>query len=69
MKRTQLMFAVLGAALALAGQARAADYVIDTAKAHASIQFRIKHLGFSWLTGRFDTFSGSFTFEPSRMTA
>ena len=69
MKRTQFIFAVLAGALALAGQARAADYVIDTAKAHASIQFRIKHLGFSWLTGRFDTFSGSFTFDEANPSA
>ena len=65
MKRTQMIVAVLAAALALTGPARAADYVIDTAKAHASIEFRIKHLGFSWLTGRFDTFSGTFTFDEA----
>ena len=69
MKRTQFIIALLAGTLALAGQARAADYVIDTAKAHASIQFRIKHLGFSWLTGRFDTFSGSFTFDEANPSA
>ena len=69
MKRTHLIVAVLAAALALAGSARAADYVIDTAKAHASIEFRIKHLGFSWLTGRFDTFSGTFTFDEANPSA
>jgi len=45
------------------GQAQAADYVIDTTGAHASINFRIKHLGYSWLTGRFDSFSGGFSFD------
>ncbi len=45
------------------GQAQAADYVIDTAAVHASINFRIKHLGYSWLTGRFDQFSGGFAFD------
>jgi polyisoprenoid-binding protein YceI len=50
-------------ALSAAGPARAADYLIDTAKGHASINFRIKHLGYSWLTGRFDTFGGSFAFD------
>ena len=33
----------------LALPASAADYVIDTKNAHASITFRIKHLGFSWI--------------------
>jgi polyisoprenoid-binding protein YceI len=55
--------AALSLALSAAGPARAADYLIDTAKGHASINFRIKHLGYSWLTGRFDTFGGTFTFD------
>lgn len=55
--------------MALAGPAAAADYVIDTKGAHASINFRVKHLGFSWLVGRFDTFSGSFTFDDKNPSA
>ena len=55
-----LLLAVLAMAAAAAAPATAADYVIDTAKSHASINFRIKHLGFSWLTGRFNDFSGTF---------
>lgn len=51
------------AALLLPGQATAADYTIDTKNAHASINFRIKHLGFSWLVGRFDQFSGTFSYD------
>lgn len=57
------------AALLSAGPSQAADYVIDTAKGHASINFRIKHLGFSWLTGRFDDFSGTFTFDEAKPEA
>jgi polyisoprenoid-binding protein YceI len=53
----------LVAALMLPGAASAADYTIDSKGAHASINFRIKHLGFSWLTGRFDQFSGSFSYD------
>ena len=49
--------------------ATAADYVIDTKNAHASITFRIKHLGFSWLTGRFDKFSGNFSFDDKNPDA
>ncbi len=41
----------------------ARDYVIDTKGMHASIQFRIKHLGFSWLTGRFEDFDGTFNYD------
>lgn len=52
-------FAVL--TLALLSQAALAldEYKIDTKGAHAFIQFKIKHLGFSWLYGRFDKFDGT----------
>jgi len=43
---------------------QAADYVIDTKGAHASINLKIAHLGFSWLTGRFNKFSGDFSYDP-----
>ncbi|MFC6633016.1 YceI family protein [Microbulbifer taiwanensis] len=43
--------------------AQAAEYKIDTKGAHAFIQFRIKHLGYSWLYGRFDDFDGSFFYD------
>jgi polyisoprenoid-binding protein YceI len=69
MKFAKLSLVALVAALALACPVAAADYVIDTAKAHASINFRIKHLGFSWLTGRFDDFSGTFTFDEANPEA
>jgi polyisoprenoid-binding protein YceI len=45
--------------------ARAERYVIDIEGMHASIQFRIRHLGYSWLTGRFNDFSGEFSFDPT----
>jgi polyisoprenoid-binding protein YceI len=61
--------ALILAATALAAPASAADYLIDTAKGHASIQFRIKHLGFSWLTGRFDKFGGTFAFDDKNPAA
>ncbi|MCE3251657.1 MAG: YceI family protein [Cellvibrio sp.] len=49
--------------------ALADDYVIDTKGAHASINFSIKHLGYSVLTGRFDTFSGEFSYDPAKPEA
>jgi len=48
---------------------QAADYLIDTEKAHAFIQFRIKHLGYSWLLGRFNDFDGSFSYDEANPTA
>ncbi|MEJ2754660.1 MAG: YceI family protein [Gammaproteobacteria bacterium] len=45
-------------------EVRAADkYIIDTKGAHAFIQFKIQHLGFSWLLGQFNTFEGSFVLD------
>src|SRR5262245_33697169 len=64
-----LLLALVVTASAAALPARAADYVIDTAKSHASINFRIKHLGFSWLTGRFNEFAGTFTFDEAHPEA
>lgn len=54
--------------LALAAPvAPAADYDIDPA--HSFIQFRVKHLGFSWLVGRFNRFSGSFHYDADNPAA
>lgn len=39
-------------------------YVIDTQGAHAFIQFKISHLGFSWLWGRFNEFEGEYVWDP-----
>ncbi|MEX2500278.1 MAG: YceI family protein [Wenzhouxiangellaceae bacterium] len=63
--QTRTAFAVLlGLALLATGAASAAErYVIDTRGQHAFIQFRIPHLGFSWLYGRFNDFEGEFTFD------
>ncbi len=61
--------AVLTGASLTASQALADDYVIDTKGAHAAINFKIKHLGYSWLTGRFNTFSGNFSYDPANVAA
>ncbi|WP_286238265.1 YceI family protein [Neptuniibacter halophilus] len=63
---------ITGLALATAISAaplQAADYVIDTQGAHASIQFRISHLGTSWLIGRFNTFNGTFSYDAENPEA
>jgi len=43
----------------------AADYEIDTKNAHAFIQFKIKHLGYSWLIGEFKRFDGTFSYAEN----
>lgn len=54
--------------LAFAGSPAMADkYVIDTDGAHASINFRINHLGYSWLIGRFNDFEGEFTYDADNL--
>ena len=47
----------------------AADYVVDTKGAHASINFKVKHLGYSWLTGRFNNFDGNFSYDDNNIAA
>lgn len=59
----------LAALATLSLPAAAADYVIDTKGAHASVNWRIKHLGFSWLQGRFNSFSGTFSYDEKNLAA
>ncbi len=42
-------------------------YVMDTKGSHAFIQFKIQHLGFSWLLGRFNTFEGEFQLNKDKI--
>ena len=60
-KRT-LGAALVAAGLAFSGAAaQAADYSIDSA--HSFVQFKISHVGVSWMIGTFEKVSGSFTFD------
>lgn len=62
--------AALGAsALLPLAQAQAADYVIDTEGQHAFIQFKISHLGYSYILGSFEAFSGEFSYAPDDLAA
>ncbi|MDL2172559.1 YceI family protein [Stutzerimonas sp. FeSN7] len=58
----------LGSAL-VGGQAFAADYAIDKQGQHAFVNFKISHLGYSWLWGTFRDFDGSFSFDADRPEA
>lgn len=59
----QRLFSVAAAALlgSLAQGAMAAEYELDPA--HSFVQFRISHLGFSTLVGRFNDISGNFDWD------
>lgn len=67
-KLSILLFGVL-LAIGLSRPAAAAEYAIDTDGMHASITFRVSHLGFSWIHGRFDDFEGTFTFDEKNPAA
>ncbi len=58
----------LGTAL-FAGQAMAADYVIDKQGQHAFVNFEIGHLGYSYIYGSFKDFDGSFSFDEKNPEA
>ncbi len=60
----KMIFAAAMTAIIMASPlSQAADYVIDTKGAHASINFKINHLGYSWLLGRFNDFEGNFSYD------
>jgi len=67
MKQCLLGFALLTLAVTLPAQA--ANYVIDTANQHAFIQFKISHLGYSFVLGRFDRWSGHFSYDEKNPDA
>jgi len=47
--------------------AQAADYTVDPT--HSFVQWRIQHLGYSWLYGRFNKLSGEFSHDPDKPEA
>lgn len=67
--KKSLLSILVACALSAGLPAFAADYVIDTEGAHASVNFKIPHLGYSYLLGRFDDFSGTFSFDPDNPKA
>lgn len=64
--KTHLMRFLASASLALmvvltGGSLMAAEYEIDPQ--HSFVEFRVQHLGFSWLYGRFNQVAGNFTYD------
>lgn len=41
------------------------NYAFDIKGQHAFIQFKVKHLGYSWLIGNFNTFNGSYSYDEA----
>ena len=68
-KKAALATAVGVMSLGAVSQVVADDYVVDTEGQHAFVQFNISHLGFSQLLGNFETFEGSFHYDPENLEA
>ncbi|MEL4340371.1 YceI family protein [Shewanella xiamenensis] len=67
--KKQLLAALIGGSLLAPIVASAADYVIDREGAHASITFKVSHLGYSYVVGRFNDFSGDFSYDAKNPAA
>jgi len=65
LQKTCLSVALAGA-LITSGAVMADNYAIDKKGMHASIQFKISHLGYSWLLGRFNDFDGNFSYDEKK---
>jgi len=72
MLKKQFVTGLLAASLAVFSSSSFAEvenYVIDTKDAHAFIQFKIKHIGISWLLGQFEKFTGEFSYDEKNPSA
>src|SRR5690606_40307600 len=67
--KKRLLGTALGSLLFTTRSAIAADYKIDKEGQHAFVNFRIQHLGYSWLYGTFKDFDGTFTFDEKNPAA
>ena len=52
-----------------AGQAMAADYTIDKEGQHAFIDWKISHLGYSYIHGTFKDWDGTFSWDAAKPEA
>ena len=65
MNRMHALIVAAALVLTIVGPGLADSYTIDPA--HTEVAFKVKHLGISTVTGKFETFSGSFDFDPEKM--
>lgn len=68
-KKTAFASAIAAVALVPLSQAQADDYQIDIEGQHAFIQFKINHLGYSYILGSFEEFNGQFSYDPEDLDA
>ncbi|WP_213941738.1 YceI family protein [Pseudomonas sp. dw_612] len=64
LKKTLAALAI-GSAL-LSVNAMAADYTVDKEGQHAFVDFKISHLGYSFITGTFKDIDGKFSFDAAK---
>ncbi len=71
MKKRWLVSAVAAMALGSGVQADdgAGTYAFDREGSHQFVMFKISHLGYSWLYGRFNEFEGEFSFDAENPAA
>ena len=69
LKRVFSVFLLASSLTMFNNSAVAAEYEIDIEGMHAAIEFRILHLGYSVLTGRFNDFGGSFSWDRDNLEA
>jgi len=67
MLRKIAITAITTLALTASSLVFSSDYMIDTA--HTSVKFKISHLGYSWLYGRFNDFNGNFSYDETNPAA
>ena len=69
LKKTAVASAIAAVSLVPLTQAQADTYAVDIDGQHAFIQFKISHLGFSYILGSFETFEGEFFYDPDNLEA
>lgn len=63
-----MLLMLLTAGITSQAMAEAVKYQFDIRGQHAFVQFKIKHLGYSWLLGEFNKFDGSFMLDNDDIT-
>jgi len=64
LKKTLAALAIGSAVLSV--NVMAADYVVDKEGQHAFVDFKISHLGYSYITGTFKDIDGKFSFDAAK---
>lgn len=64
LKKTLAALAI-GSAV-LSANVMAADYIVDKEGQHAFVDFKVSHLGYSYITGTFKDIDGKFSFDAAK---